>query len=85
MERIQGPRVVAAFAPLMESGAAAQPCRRHRQEFGGFRRLCRRTDFKSAAQEWEFVRARVEREAYDPVDDLWFVLYFATESTLRTR
>ena len=50
----------------------------------GFRRLCRGTDFQSVAREWELIRTKIDREAYDPVRDLWFVLYFATESTLRT-
>jgi hypothetical protein len=50
-----------------------------------FHQLCRRTDFRSVAQEWDFVRTKVESNAYDPVDDLWFVLGFATESTLRAR
>ncbi len=49
----------------------------------GVRRLNRSTDFKSVAREWESIRTKIEREAYDPLDDLWFVLYFATESSLR--
>ena len=49
-----------------------------------FHQLCRRTDFKSLAQEWDLLRTKMEGNAYDPVDDLWFVLYFATESRLRT-
>lgn len=46
-----------------------------------FRLLCRDTDFRSVAREWEFIATKMDREAYDPVGDLWFVLYFATETT----
>ena len=46
-----------------------------------FRRLCRDTDFRSVAREWEFIATKIDREAYDPVADLWFVLYFVTQST----
>jgi hypothetical protein len=49
----------------------------------GFRRLSRGTDFRSVAREWELIRTKMDREADDPLDDLWFVLYFATESSLR--
>jgi hypothetical protein len=38
-------------------------------------------DFRSAAREWEFIAAKMEREAYDPIGDLWFVLYFVAEGT----
>ena len=47
----------------------------------GFRRLSRDTDFRSVAREWEFIATKMEREAYDPVGDLWFVLYFVAETT----
>ena len=50
----------------------------------GFRRLCRDTDFRSVAREWEFIATKIDRQAYDPVADLWFALYFATESTARS-
>ena len=42
----------------------------------GFRRVCRETDFRSVAREFEFLRAKIEQEGYEPLDDLWFVLYF---------
>lgn len=45
-----------------------------------FRRVCRDTDFRSAARQWAFIAAKMEREAYDPVRDLWFVLYFVAET-----
>jgi hypothetical protein len=53
------------------------------QALEGFRRVCRETDFRSVAREWELIRTKMAREAYDPLDDLWFVLYFVNESTSR--
>ena len=50
----------------------------------GFRGLCRGTDFRSVARKWEFIATKMDREAYDPVNDLWFVLCFATESPSRS-
>jgi hypothetical protein len=44
----------------------------------GFRRLCQQTDFRSVAMEWEFLQ-QGRAESYDPLDDLWFVLYFTTQ------
>ena len=41
-----------------------------------FRRICRETDFRAAAREWESLRTKMDGEGYDPVADLWFVLYF---------
>jgi hypothetical protein len=52
------------------------------QALDGFRRVCRETDFRSVAREWEFLRTKIEH-GYDPIDDLWFVLYFVNESTPR--
>jgi hypothetical protein len=49
----------------------------------GFRRLCSATDFQSLAREWQFIATKMDREAYDPISDLWFVLYLASESTTR--
>jgi len=46
----------------------------------GFRRLAHETDFVSEARRWEVLRTRIDLEHYDPVADLWFVLYFASES-----
>ena len=48
----------------------------------GFRRICRGTDFRAVARDWELIRTKMDREAYDPMDDLWFVLYFTAESTV---
>ena len=42
-----------------------------------FHRVCRETDFRFVASEFEFLRTRMDREGYDPLADLWFVLYFA--------
>ena len=53
------------------------------EAFDGFRRLCSATDFQSVAREWEFIATKMDREAYDPINDLWFVLYLASESTTR--
>jgi hypothetical protein len=49
----------------------------------GFLRLNRGTNFTSVAREWESIRTKMDREDYDPVDDLWFVLYFATDNGTR--
>jgi hypothetical protein len=49
-----------------------------------FRQLCQDTDFRSIAREWEFIATKMDRGAYDPVGDLWFVLYLATETTARS-
>lgn len=43
-----------------------------------FRRLCAETDFRRVAREWEALRA-LEDEGLDPVEHLWFVLYFDAE------
>jgi hypothetical protein len=53
------------------------------QALEGFRRVCRETDFRLVARDWELIRAKMAREAYDPLDDLWFVLYFVNETTVR--
>jgi hypothetical protein len=45
-----------------------------------FRRLCHTTDFRVVARGWEVLRARMDQEGYDPVSDLWFVLYFVAEN-----
>lgn len=43
-------------------------------------RLCRETDFRQAALEWDFIRQRVESEQLDPIQHLWFVLYFKSDT-----
>jgi hypothetical protein len=50
-----------------------------RETLSAFRRLCRDTDFRAVARDWEFIRTKMDREGYDPTRDLWFVLYFETE------
>ena len=45
-----------------------------------FHRVCRETDVRLVASEFEFLRTKMDREGYDPVTDLWFVLYFVNES-----
>jgi hypothetical protein len=45
-----------------------------------FHRVCRETDFRLLAREFDFLRTRMDRKGYEPVDDLWFVLYFVKES-----
>ena len=37
------------------------------------------------AREWEFLRAKMEGGEYDPVGDLWFVLYFVKQGGLTSR
>lgn len=48
-----------------------------------FCRLSGTRDFRSVGREWETIRTKMDREDYDPVDDLWFVLYFATDAGMR--
>lgn len=50
------------------------------EALAAFRRICQETDFAAVAREWDVLRARTECEAYDPVADLWFVLYFVGEA-----
>jgi hypothetical protein len=45
----------------------------------GVRRVCDEADFRAEAQAWEVLRTRMDNEEYDPLRDLWFVLYFHTE------
>ena len=44
-----------------------------------YRQLCRTTDFRAVAREWEVLRASMDRDGYDPTTGLWFVLYFVSE------
>jgi hypothetical protein len=53
-------------------------CRAAEETREAFRRLCRETDFREVAREWEFMRTKIDREGYDPMDDVWFVLDFVS-------
>jgi hypothetical protein len=44
-----------------------------------FNALCATTDFVQAAMEWDFIRRKVQANGINPLDYLWFVLYFASE------
>jgi hypothetical protein len=50
-----------------------------RETLEAFERLCRQSDFRVVAREWETLRTKMDREGYDPISDLWFVLYFVAE------
>jgi hypothetical protein len=69
-------------ARLENESWEAYVSRSNDQALDGCRRVCRETDFRSVAREWEFLRTKIER-GYDPIDDLWFVLYFVNDSTPR--
>ena len=43
---------------------------------GNFRRLCSNRDFRAEAGDWKSIRAD------DPVDYLWFVIYFMSEASI---
>ncbi len=58
-------------------------CRAAQETRDAFRRVCRETDFRRVAREWEFMRTKIDREGYDPMNDLWFVLYFDKEPASR--
>ena len=47
-----------------------------------FRRLRAETDFRHVAREWEPLRAMADA-GLDPVDYLWFVLYFEAKAADR--
>jgi hypothetical protein len=47
-----------------------------------FNQLCATTDFVREAMQWEFIRQKVQTGRIDPLDHLWFVLYFGAESPL---
>jgi hypothetical protein len=49
------------------------------ETLAGFRKICNETNFANVAREWDVLRDKMDREQYDPVTDLWFVLYFASE------
>jgi hypothetical protein len=42
----------------------------------GFRRVCLETDFRGEAMTWDLMRDKIEKEGFNPIDYLWFVLYF---------
>ena len=44
-----------------------------------FRRLWETVDFTNEAMQWEFIRQKVQVEGIDPLNYLWFVLYFDVE------
>ena len=48
----------------------------------GFRKICTDTDFRSVAREFDALRGPIDSGRYDPVADLWFVLYFMEETEL---
>jgi hypothetical protein len=52
------------------------------ETLGAFRRLCAETDFRREAREWEPLQAMAEA-GLDPVNHLWFVLYFEAEAADR--
>jgi hypothetical protein len=35
------------------------------------------------AREWEFIARKMDGEDFDPLDDLWFVMYFRTDDGVR--
>jgi hypothetical protein len=41
-----------------------------------FELLCSKTDFRKVALDWEFIRNKIENGGIEPMDHLWFVLYF---------
>ena len=44
-----------------------------------FNRLCETVDFTDEAMQWEFIRQKMQVEGIDPLNYLWFVLYFDAE------
>lgn len=44
-----------------------------------FNRVCAETDFLKEAMTWEHIKNAVEKEGINPLDHLWFVLYFEEE------
>jgi hypothetical protein len=55
--------------------------RSSKETIDAFRQLCGQSDFRVVAREWELLRTKMDGEGYDPVSDLWFVLYFVKEPT----
>jgi hypothetical protein len=45
-----------------------------------FGHLCATTDFAHEAMQWDFIRQKVQADGINPLDHLWFVLYFGAES-----
>jgi hypothetical protein len=50
--------------------------------YSQFQHLCATSDFAQEAMHWEFIRKKVQTDQSDPLDHLWFGLYFAAESPL---
>lgn len=44
-----------------------------------FRRVCKESDFSEEARKFAFLQTKMDEEDYDPVEDMWFMLYFETE------
>jgi hypothetical protein len=49
------------------------------ETLSAFRRICRETDVRKVASEWDFIQRKIDREGCDPRDYLWFTLYFQAE------
>jgi hypothetical protein len=47
-----------------------------------FQRVCRETDFRQLACDWEFIRTKMDEGGCDPVNHLWFMLYFKASATI---
>ena len=41
-----------------------------------FQRVCREIDFHKLAHEWEFIQKKMDESGINPLNHLWFVLYF---------
>ena len=49
------------------------------EALSAFEIICRETDFRKVARQWEFIEQKMEHEGCDPADHLWFPLYFQAE------
>jgi len=45
-----------------------------------FRSVCGSVDFMKEANDWRVIREKIENESIDPLEYLWFVGYFKTET-----
>jgi len=50
-----------------------------REVLDAFQALCSKTDFRKEALGWEFIRLKLEKDGTDPMEHLWFVLYFQSD------
>jgi len=41
-----------------------------------FNKICEETDFLKEAMRWDHIKAVIEKDGIDPLEHLWFVLYF---------